>query len=37
MSHGAIGGTRVMFDPLDPEIRWHPIITNVAGYAEEIG
>jgi microcystin degradation protein MlrC len=28
--------TRPIF-PLDPEVRWHPIITNVAGYAEEIG
>ena len=28
--------TRPIF-PLDPEVRWHPIITNVAGYDEEIG
>lgn len=28
--------TRPIF-PLDPDVRWHPIITNVAGYAEEIG
>ena len=28
--------TRPIF-PLDPDVRWHPIITNVAGYAEDIG
>ena len=28
--------TRPVF-PLDPDVRWHPIITNVAGYAEEAG
>ncbi|HKX16484.1 MAG TPA: M81 family metallopeptidase [bacterium] len=28
--------TRPIF-PLDPEVRWHPIITNVAGYDEGIG
>ena len=26
--------TRPIF-PLDPDVRWHPIITNVAGYGEE--
>lgn len=26
--------TRPIF-PLDPEVRWHPLITNVAGYGDE--